>query len=63
MIDKQIKTDVTYDVVEVEGNLYPVIQWCQTTFGEQGQRWFISNYRFYFLNSRDATLFELRWLG
>lgn len=63
MITPELKTDVTYDVIEVEGNLYPAIQWCQKTFGEQGQRWFISNDSFYFLSSKDAMLFELRWLG
>lgn len=55
--------DVTYDVIEVEGNLYPAVKWCNERFGAPGERWFISNDSFYFLNSRDAMLFELRWLG
>jgi hypothetical protein len=61
MINPQVNTDVTYDVIEVEGNLYPAMQWCKKTFGDPGQRWFMSNDSFYFLKARDATLFELRW--
>lgn len=63
MIPSDVKTHVTYDVIEVEGNIYPAMKWCHETFGEPGERWFISNDSFYFLKPRDATLFELRWLG
>jgi hypothetical protein len=61
MIHLEVKTEVTYDVIEVEGNLYPAMQWCQKTFGAPGPRWFMSNDSFYFLNGRDATFFELKW--
>jgi hypothetical protein len=54
-------TDVTYDVIYVEGNIAPALQWCQQTFGPTGKRWFVSNYSFYFLQEKDAMLFELRW--
>jgi hypothetical protein len=63
MIHPEVQTHTTYDVIEVEGNIYPAMQWCIKTFGEPGERWFISNDSFYFLKARDATLFELRWLG
>lgn len=63
MINENVKTDVTYDVIEVEGNLYPAIKWCNERFGASGERWFISNDSFYFLSAKDAMLFELRWLG
>jgi hypothetical protein len=61
MISLDTKIDVTYDVIEVEGNLAPALQWCSNTFGNPGERWFVSNNRFYFLQSKDAMLFELRW--
>ncbi len=61
MINTAVKPDVTYDVIDVEGNLYPAMQWCMVTFGPPGERWFMSNHSFYFLKARDATLFELRW--
>ena len=56
-----IKPDVTYDVIEVEGNIAPAIEWCRRTFGPPGERWFLSNHRFYFLQEKDAMLFELRF--
>lgn len=61
MINTDVQTDTIYDVIDVEGNLAPAIQWCMKTFGNPGQRWFMSNNSFYFLKSRDAMLFELRW--
>lgn len=61
MINTDVQTDTIYDVINVEGNLAPAIQWCMKTFGNPGQRWFMSNNSFYFLKSRDAMLFELRW--
>ena len=61
MIPACIVPDTTYDVIDVEGNIGPAIQWCIKTFGEPGVRWFMSNNSFYFLKARDATLFELRW--
>lgn len=51
-----------YDVIEVEGNIAPAIEWCTKTFGPPGSdRWFISNDRFYFKHEKDALWFELRW--
>ena len=61
MIPWQAEMDVTYDVIAVEGNIAPAIQWCIDTFGPPGERWFISNYSFYFRNERDAMWFELKW--
>lgn len=61
MIPLDIIPNTTYDIIEVEGNLAPAIQWCIKTFGTPGHRWFMSNNSFYFLKARDATLFELRW--
>jgi|LauGreDrversion4_2_1035121.scaffolds.fasta_scaffold466386_2 hypothetical protein len=61
MISTNTIPDVTYDVIEVEGNIAPAISWCIKTFGNPGNRWFISNDSFYFLQAKDATLFELRW--
>ena len=61
MIPLDVIPNTTYDVIEVEGNIAPAIQWCITTFGPPGNRWFMSNNSFYFLKARDATLFELRW--
>lgn len=58
---EHVKIDVTYDVIEVEGNIAPVIEWCNKTFGPPSERWFISNYRFYFAREQDAAWFELRW--
>ena len=55
--------DITYDVINVEGNVYPAIEWCIKTFGPPSKRWFINNYSFYFLHPKDAMLFELRWYG
>ncbi len=63
MINTQVQTDTTYDVIDVEGNIAPAIQWCMKIFGPPGERWFMSNNSFYFLQPKDATLFELRWLG
>ena len=54
-------TEVTYDVIHVKGNVAPALEWCQKTFGPPGERWFVSNFRFYFLQEKDAMLFELRW--
>ncbi len=59
-IDKII-TGVTYDVIEVEGDIPQAVKWCIQTFGPPGHRWFISNRRFYFTQEKDAMLFELRW--
>lgn len=58
---QHIIPQVTYDIIEVEGNIAPAIEWCQRTFGPAGERWFISNHRFYFLQEKDAMLFELRF--
>jgi len=63
MINSQVEIDQTYDVIEVEGNIAPAVQWCVETFGAPGKRWFISNHSFYFLQEKDAMLFELRWYG
>jgi len=51
----------TYDIIEVEGNIVPAIEWCNKTFGPPGERWFIGNDRFYFKQEKDAMLFELKW--
>ena len=61
MISNFVKPNITYDVIVVEGNLVPAIEWCNSVFGPPGERWFISNYQFYFRESKDALLFELRW--
>jgi hypothetical protein len=61
MIPNCVQPEVTYDVITVEGNVAPVIKWCNDVFGPPGDRWFISNYQFYFRESKDALLFELRW--
>lgn len=61
MIPLGLEPNVTYDIIEVEGNLAPAISWCNKTFGPPGDRWFISNDSFYFLQSKDAMIFELRW--
>lgn len=61
MIPRDAIIDHQYDVIEVEGNIAPAIQWCIKTFGPSGDRWFISNNRFYFKNEKDAVWFELRW--
>ncbi len=53
----------TYDVIAVEGNITDALQWCMRVFGPPGPRWFVSNHRFYFLQEKDAMLFELRWYG
>ena len=58
---QHIIPNVTYDIIEVEGNIAPAIEWCKRTFGPPGERWFISNHRFYFLQEKDAMLFELRF--
>jgi len=57
------KADITYDVIDVEGNVYPAIEWCIKTFGYPSERWFMNNYSFYFRYPKDAMLFELRWYG
>lgn len=56
-----LKLDHTYDVIEVEGNIAPAIEWCIDSFGPPGERWFISNYRFYFAQEKDAMWFELKF--
>jgi len=61
MIPTNIKPNVTYDIIEVDGNILPALQWCMKTFGPPGTRWFVSNHKFYFLQEKDAMLFELRW--
>ncbi len=53
----------TYDVIAVEGNITGALQWCMRVFGPPGPRWFVSNHKFYFLQEKDAMLFELRWYG
>lgn len=53
--------NITYDIIEVEGNIAPAVEWCRRTFGPPGERWFISNHKFYFLQAKDAMLFELRF--
>lgn len=63
MIHPDVALNQTYDVIEVEGNIAPAVQWCFKTFGPPGKRWFISNHRFYFSQQKDAMLFELRWYG
>ena len=61
MINFNVKPNVTYDVIYVDGNIAPAVEWCNKTFGPSGDRWFISRHRFYFLQEKDAMLFELRW--
>jgi len=54
----------TFSVIEVRGNTAPAIQWCIKTFGQPGPcRWFMINYCFYFVNERDAFMFELMWIN
>lgn len=60
---KSTDSDVIYDVIDVEGNIYPALQWCMKTFGAPGSRWFMSNNSFYFLQPKDAMMFELAWCG
>ena len=60
-LHKDLIVDHTYDVIEVEGNVAPALDWCVKTFGNPGERWFMSNYRFYFKNEKDAMWFELKW--
>lgn len=54
-------TEVIYDVIYVEGDIKSAIEWCERTFGPSGERWFTSNHKFYFLQAKDAMLFELRF--
>ena len=61
MISANVIPNVTYDIIDVEGNIGPAIIWCIERFGNPGSRWFMSNNSFYFLKSGDAMLFELRW--
>ena len=63
MIHPDIELNQTYDVITVEGNIGPALQWCIKSFGYPGKRWFVSNHSFYFLQEKDAMLFELRWYG
>lgn len=58
---EHVITNVTYDIIEVEGDIVSAIEWCRRTFGPPGHRWFLSNHRFYFLQEKDAMLFELRF--
>jgi len=60
-LHKDIKIDHTYDVIEVEGNVAPALKWCVDTFGRPGDRWFMTNYKFYFRDEKDAMWFELKW--
>ncbi len=61
MIEKTKSNEVVYDVIEIEGDAVPAKEWCHLTFGPAGKRWFFLNNRFYFKQSKDALLFELRW--
>lgn len=53
---------ITFDVIEVEGNIAQALNWCQKTFGPPGERWFIVNHRFHFSNESDTLIFTLKWL-
>jgi hypothetical protein len=59
-----VKLGHEYSVIEVDGStetLKNVRQWCEETFGEEGDNWFYFRKKFYFKRSRDAIWFELRW--
>jgi len=58
---KTLIPEHTYDVIEVEGDIKSAIDWCNKTFGPPGERWFLSNYRFYFAREKDAMWFEMRF--
>lgn len=61
MINADVSPYITYEVIHVEGNIIPAVEWCKKIFGSPGERWFVSNHRFYFLRAKDAMLFELRF--
>lgn len=64
MIPVNVKTDHDYSVIEVEGDRQGIanaINWCHSTFGSPGTRWFFRNNKFYFMNEKDYMFFELRW--
>jgi hypothetical protein len=54
--------ELDYSVIKVDGNVLPAMQWCMTTYGPPGKRWFCYNQKFYFLQGKDATMFELLWM-
>ena len=60
-LHKDLLIGHTYDVIHVEGNITPAIEWCKRIFGPMGSRWFVSNHKFYFSQAKDAMLFELRF--
>ena len=60
-LHKDLLLDHTYDVIEVGGDVKSAFEWCTETFGSPGNRWFFSNYKFYFKHEKDAMWFELKW--
>lgn len=38
------------------------LEWCRTTMGRPGSRWFEKADRFYFRSEQDLSMFVLRWI-
>lgn len=38
------------------------LEWCCTTMGRPGQRWFEKKMKFYFKSEKDLSMFILRWV-
>lgn len=55
--------DHEYHVVELYGTVpEQVLDWCRSTFGEHGDRWFVMHRtKIYFANARDHMMFLLRY--
>ena len=64
MIQPTIELNHNYTVIEIEGDsqgIHTAINFCITTFGSPGNRWFYKPYKFYFKNARDAMMFDIRF--
>lgn len=63
------KNGTEYISVEVDGQFYfgdypgwlNMIDWAVATFGNEPDRWHVSNKRFWFRDKQDVEWFLLRW--
>ena len=52
---------MTYHIIELERLTTELVEWLNDSFGPPGERWWMSNYKIYFRDSKDHLLCTLRW--
>ena len=58
---KDVLFDHEYHVIELVRYSPEMIRWLNDSFGEPGQRWWVSNWNIYFRDANDHLLCTIKW--